>query len=109
MNNDSEEITANEINKFTYCPYQFYYERLYGQKYIRQERNAMLKELGYTDKTKSNLKRGIDYHKNYDSKNGKGYPIFTLIVIVIVIVIGFAYYEQFVLFFTNILRLFGIL
>ena len=34
MYNKSENISASEINKFVYCPYQWYYERFYGQKKI---------------------------------------------------------------------------
>ncbi len=108
MNNDSETITANEVNKYTYCPYQFYYDRLYGQRYIRLIRKDMLKNLGYDDTTKSNFKRGLDYHKNYKPDDAKKYPIFKLIVIVILIVLGIAFYEQLYLFIFNIYGFFGI-
>ena len=32
MDNSSKTISAGEINKFVYCPYQWYYQRLYGNK-----------------------------------------------------------------------------
>ncbi len=102
MNNDSEVITANEINKYTYCPYQFYYERKYGQKHIRAVRKELLEDLGYDDVSKSNLKRGLDYHKTYRTNKGKGYPIFKLVVAVILIVLGIAFYEQLYIFISNI-------
>ncbi len=107
MNNNSEEITANEINKFSYCPYQFYYERVYGQKYIKEVRKEMLEELGYTDSSKSNLKRGLDYHKNYKTNEGKNYPIFNLMILVILIVIGIAFYEYVLLFFNSVFNIFS--
>ena len=28
---ERETISAHEINKYDYCPYQWYYERLYGR------------------------------------------------------------------------------
>ena len=31
-----DTFSANEINKFTYCPYQWYYEKIYGRKEIRR-------------------------------------------------------------------------
>ncbi len=108
MNNSSETITANEINKYTYCPYQFYYERKYGQKHIRAVRKEMLEELGYDDTTKSNLKRGLDYHKNYKSNDGASYPIFKLIIIVLLIVVGIAFYEQLFIYFSAIFSIFNI-
>ncbi len=102
MNNNSDIITANEINKYTYCPYQFYYDRMYGQKHIRQIRKEMLEDLGYTDTTKSNFKRGLDYHKSYRVRDKNVYPIFKLIIIVILIVVGIAFYDQLYLFISNI-------
>ncbi len=103
MNNDSETLTANEINKYTYCPYQFYYDRKYGQKHIRVVRAAMLEELGYTDTTQSNFKRGLDYHKSYKTRERVAYPIFKLMVIVVLIVLGIAFYDQLYLLINNII------
>ena len=42
---ERETISAHEINKYDYCPYQWYYERLYGRAELRRlyaERNARL-------------------------------------------------------------------
>lgn len=94
MNNNSDRITANEINKFSYCPYQFYYERLHGQKKIRQIRSKTLQKKGYKDKAKSNFKKGLDFHENYDTSQIRNYPVFKLIVLVIVLVIGISFYDQ---------------
>ena len=33
--NASLKISANEINRFVYCPYQWYYRRYYGQKDLK--------------------------------------------------------------------------
>lgn len=104
MNNDSEEITASEINKFTYCPYQFYYDRLYGQKYIRALKKELLKSKGLTDTSKSNFVSGLEFHKNFDDTNYKSYPIFKLLILVILAVIGYAFYDE---ISSYILRLFN--
>ncbi len=108
MDNDSEIISASEINKYTYCPYQFYYERLHGRKKINAIRQEMLEELGYTDTSKSNLKRGLDYHNSYNTKPEAKYPVFLLIVFVIVLVIGVSVYDKLFIFISNIFTMFNI-
>lgn len=56
----SKYISASEINQYLYCPYQWYYERKYGQKYIEKlrKKNGLNAEL-------SNYKKGIEYHERY--------------------------------------------
>ncbi|HHV74321.1 MULTISPECIES: hypothetical protein [unclassified Thermoanaerobacterium] len=53
-------ISASEINQYLYCPYQWYYEKKYGHKYINElrEKNG----IRYED---SNFKKGIEYHEKY--------------------------------------------
>ncbi len=108
MDNDSEIISANEINKYTYCPYQFYYERLYGRKKISAIRKEMLEDLGYTDTSKSNLKRGLDYHNDYNTMPEKKYPVFLLIVFVIIMVIGVSIYDKLFILISNFFTMFNI-
>lgn len=65
MKNDKTRISANEINKFVYCPYQWYYERLYGRKELQQlykERNELYNLKNTKD---SNFKKGLRFHNNY--------------------------------------------
>lgn len=66
MYNDSERISAGEINKFTYCPYQWYYERLYGKKFIMQK----VKELNpdYISYADNKFSRGNRFHKYFRIK-----------------------------------------
>lgn len=62
MENPKKTLTPNEINKFCYCPYQWYYERLYGTKELRrlaQERN---RQLGLTDTRQSLFQKGLQEH-----------------------------------------------
>lgn len=63
--NSKRRISANEINKFTYCPYQWYYERLYGMKELRRLKRERNEALGVTDQTKDYFLRGSLYHDRY--------------------------------------------
>ncbi len=65
LNSDSKVISASEVNKFVYCPYQWYYERLYGTKQLRALYNERNKELGLDDPTMSNFNKGLKFHKEY--------------------------------------------
>lgn len=105
MFNDKKTITPNEINKFTYCPYQWYYERYYGSKGIRNSVNV--KKINLTPKVKKtsvktktinskknetlkNFKRGNNFHqRQYIS-----YKRNTLLlkVVFIILVIFFIYF-----------------
>jgi len=67
MNNSSKSISANEINKYAYCPYQWYYERFYGAAYLRRAYKERNEELGLTDTVFSNFKKGLDYHAGYEA------------------------------------------
>jgi len=53
-------ISASEINQYLYCPYQWYYEKKYGHKYINElrEKSGVKSEL-------NNFKKGIEYHEKY--------------------------------------------
>ena len=60
---ERETISAHEINKYDYCPYQWYYERLYGRAELRRlyaERNA---RLHLEDSLSANFRKGEGYHQ----------------------------------------------
>ncbi|KXL53556.1 hypothetical protein CLNEO_07820 [Anaerotignum neopropionicum] len=63
---ERKTISAHEINKYSYCPYQWYYEKLYGRKELRrlyQERNEAL---SLQDGMTANFTKGLEYHsRNY--------------------------------------------
>ena len=63
MKNNRQRLSANEVNKFTYCPYQWYYERLYGIKELRQMKTELIKSLGLEGKSNSNFDRGNEFHQ----------------------------------------------
>lgn len=84
FNNNSEKISANEINKYTFCPYQWYYERLYGTKYIRQKLKERNENLNLKDTNYSNFKKGLKFHNNYILK--RKFKILLKIFILILII-----------------------
>ena len=60
---ERETISAHEINKYDYCPYQWYYERLYGRAELRRlytQRNA---RLHLEDSLSANFRKGEGYHQ----------------------------------------------
>lgn len=60
---ERKTLSAHEISKYDYCPYQWYYERLYGRKELRRlyvERNA---RLHLEDSLASEFRKGEKYHR----------------------------------------------
>ena len=60
---EKKTLSAHEISKFDYCPYQWYYERLYGRKELRRlyvERNT---RLNLEDSLASEFRKGERYHR----------------------------------------------
>ncbi len=58
-----ETLSAHELNKYTYCPYQWYYEKIYGRAELRRMRKEYLEELGLEDSTTANFVRGEAFHR----------------------------------------------
>lgn len=59
---ERKTLSAHEISKFDYCPYQWYYERLYGRRELRRlyvERNM---RLNLEDSLASEFRKGEQYH-----------------------------------------------
>ncbi|MBP3886677.1 MAG: hypothetical protein J6F30_03325 [Cellulosilyticum sp.] len=55
-------ISAHEINSFTYCPYQWYYGRKYGQKALKEKYMALERK---APPHEGNFKRGLRFHNHY--------------------------------------------
>jgi len=95
VNNEDKAISANEINKYMYCPYQWYYERQYGAAHLRRLYKERNEKLGLSDTVMSNFKSGLDYHANYKQDRGFGsWLVKALIVIAVLagILCGVLYY-----------------
>lgn len=86
MKNSKTRISANEINRFVYCPYQWYYKRYYGTS----ELNQKYKELGIESSLhESHFVKGLNHHKKYYVQYRMKKIIQILILIgIIAIVIG---------------------
>ena len=81
-----KKISSNEINRYIYCPYQWYYSKYYGQTKLKDKYKALNKN---GDKTENNFTKGINFHKNYykEYKRNKMLKI-ALVIIVLSIIIG---------------------
>ncbi len=71
MDKDRHTIAATELSKFAYCPYQWYYERLYGRNELRRLETERNERLGLEDKRKEFFERGTDYHHDTFVKTGR--------------------------------------
>lgn len=55
-------LSAHELNKYAYCPYQWYYERIYGRKELRRLYNERNERLSLEDSLSSHFMKGEKYH-----------------------------------------------
>lgn len=62
MKNNKVRISANEVNRYIYCPYQWYYGRTYGQKTLKEKYQALDRK---TNQQEANFKKGLRFHKHY--------------------------------------------
>lgn len=63
---EKQTLSPHELNKYTYCPYQWYFEKVYGQKELRRLYGERNKRLGLTDTQKSRFVAGEAFHtENY--------------------------------------------
>lgn len=93
--NDKKEITANEINKYVYCPYQWYYERVYGSSYLREQKSLLNEDKGYNYNERSAFEKGRKFHKYYKIKEIIATAVKIIILIAVVIGVAYAYFRFF--------------
>ena len=60
---ERKTISAHELNKYAYCPYQWYYERLYGRKELRRRYQERNERLQLEDHLQSQFIAGEKYHR----------------------------------------------
>lgn len=69
MHNDSSRISANEINRYVYCNYQWYYRRVYGDKTLNKMKKERNKAMGITTDPRTHaFVRGNKFHRNYHKR-----------------------------------------
>ena len=93
LENDSKTISASEINRFTYCNYQWYYERLYGRKKLRELKADRNKELGYKGDGNSNFKRGVRFHNDSYAKMRVQNTLLKLFIIAVLVMAIVVYFK----------------
>lgn len=79
--NKNKRFSPSELNRFTYCPYQWYYERLYGRKKLMElfrEKNG-----NHHGSGNSPIAYGNKFHKNYYFL----YRVKTLIKFILIIIV----------------------
>lgn len=62
--NSKHTLTPTEINKFTNCPYQWYYERLHGIKKLTELAKRKNKDYGLDGNGVSVFSKGLKHHKD---------------------------------------------
>ena len=66
MYNDSSRISANEVNRYIYCNYQWYYKRFYGDKVLTKMKKDHNKALGIKKDARTHaFIKGNKFHCNY--------------------------------------------
>ncbi len=62
MKKEKLMISANEINRFVYCPYQWYYKKTYGESNLSKQYKAMHQTHSGHE---SFYAKGTQYHHQY--------------------------------------------
>ncbi|NLI89660.1 MAG: PD-(D/E)XK nuclease family protein [Epulopiscium sp.] len=66
MHNNSTRISANEINRYVYCNYQWYYRRVYGDAKLTKFKKEHNKALGIKRDARTHaFIKGNRFHKRY--------------------------------------------
>lgn len=91
MYNNKEKISANEINKYTFCNYQWYYERLYGSKNIRNEYKKRNESLNLISYTKIKLNKGVKFHNRYLLKRKILSILKSMFIIILIVLCSFIF------------------
>ena len=86
MKKNEIKISANEVNRYIYCPYQWYYGRVYGQKTLKEKYKALDRK---TSGHEVNFKKGLRFHQNYYKKYRMKRRIeYVVVIIFICLLIG---------------------
>ena len=93
MASERKKISASEINKFCYCNYQWYYEKVYGSAEIRRLNSEYCEKNGFKSGTSKSFERGIRFHNRYVFKYKiKRFFKFILFLIIFVLIAAAVYF-----------------
>lgn len=88
MHNDSSRISANEINRYVYCNYQWYYRRLYGDKALTKMKKEHNKALGIKKDARTHaFIKGNKFHRNYHRWYQFKKVLYVLLLIAIIAIV----------------------
>lgn len=94
MVNKSPTISANEINKYCYCNYQWYYQRKFGSKKLYELRKENIGD-NY-DKTLTNFKNGNQFHSDFHFSYKLKRKIFILVSVLLSLLLLFMWAMMYV-------------
>lgn len=95
MYNDSSRISANEINRYIYCNYQWYYKRFYGDKVLTQMKKEHNKALGIKKDARTHaFIRGNKFHRNYHRWYQVKKVLYMLLLIALIVIVSWVTWQK---------------
>ena len=90
MDKDRYIISATELSKFEYGPYQWYYERVYGRNELRKLAKERNERLGIKNDGQGRLTDGVKYHEKFYKRSIRRRK--AVIIALIIIFFSVAYF-----------------
>lgn len=90
MDKDRYIISATELSKFEYSPYQWYYERVYGRNELRKLAKERNERLGIKNDGQGRLTDGVKYHEKFYKRSIRRRK--AVIIALIIIFFSVAYF-----------------
>ncbi len=89
---DRTTISASEVNRYTYCPYQWYFERYYGRNKLfelskNRKQTAKTPAKTPTKTRESNFARGRAFHAQEYQNLRRKQKIVSILVLGVILVI----------------------
>ena len=95
MHRDKTRISANEINRYIYCNYQWYYRRLYGDAALTKLKKERNKALGIKKDSRTHaFIKGNKFHQRFHRWYKIKKAIY-LILMVILLIVGLYFLKGF--------------
>jgi len=63
LQREDPKLSPSELNRYIYCSYQWYYERLYGRKELAKLAKERNEKYHLKDTTFSHFSKGSAYHE----------------------------------------------
>jgi hypothetical protein len=67
-NTRTRQYSASEVNRFCYCPMQWYYTRVHGAAALRQMKKELNAEMGWDTSGETAFDKGRDFHRRYTGR-----------------------------------------